>query len=717
MEQIAALLDGDSSPSKSHSFGSPPPFPGIPLRTELPTSGSQRKRKEEDDHRSVSRDDGDNDGVEVRTSTTRVPEHDGGDGDGGGGVEHARDDETHNGVDAYDVGDGVDDEVTHRIEMCVRWQFDQPISSLRVLGPVLLVGTQDGRYVAMRDLGTTAKPSSPASSRSATPPLASVSTPFSVPHSHASPLMVPAPSPSLSSSETWSVAIGGGPPNAAASSSAVVAASKGDRTPSIEMEPQTVALRQLHSVLNELNEDGRILKIPSTKASETPVVSPTRPQGSQQSQSNSRGKSSRSWRTSATSGVSTISREKMSSNGAPPIPPIRKEEAQGRMEILNEVKSLEKSYEKSLGKSLLDDEKRLGAQSPPPQASMESDKSVALVKDSSSMTSSGTKKKLQRETVSSVSQSVRDDGAVVRALDGPLIPREEPIYSSKKLDELRRGTSRGASLRTTTGGLHERLGKPAVRAPNAAAYVSPRVVNVPSLSDRADVNVGMGTPTILCPLSRIQIGDDEGGGGAGYLLGVATGAGEVRLVRVGEDGGYHEKEEGEENDDDDDYDDDDATNLQQRIQQTHHRQRRSGVVEVECVRESAGDDTPPEDILKWYHKVEAGILHMDTVCVDGLKDASLCVCSWMGQTYIITEEGKMVRYAYNRPVLAFCAGSYAPKAGQATAALVYVTNSGVEVFHGMEVDSALRDMSWEGKDAMREKEDAKVVHRALYHFQ
>lgn len=72
-------------------------------------------------------------------------------------------------------------------------------------------------------------------------------------------------------------------------------------------------------------------------------------------------------------------------------------------------------------------------------------------------------------------------------------------------------------------------------------------------------------------------------------------------------------------------------------------------------------------------QVDHLIFALSRLDVTGDGSDKIVVCAWDGHTYFLDQECNSVRFQFEEPVRAFCAGNYSLSAGTSTPSLVYAT--------------------------------------------
>lgn len=86
-------------------------------------------------------------------------------------------------------------------------------------------------------------------------------------------------------------------------------------------------------------------------------------------------------------------------------------------------------------------------------------------------------------------------------------------------------------------------------------------------------------------------------------------------------------------------------------------------------------------------QVDHQLFGLTKLDISGTGAEAVVVCSWDGQTYIVSEGGQVTRFQFDEPVCAFAAGKFCLKAGAPnTPCLVYVTLDGsrLYVYHNIQ---------------------------------
>lgn len=72
-------------------------------------------------------------------------------------------------------------------------------------------------------------------------------------------------------------------------------------------------------------------------------------------------------------------------------------------------------------------------------------------------------------------------------------------------------------------------------------------------------------------------------------------------------------------------------------------------------------------------QVDHQIFALCRLDVTGDKSDEIIACAWDGQTYILDQHRRSVRFQFEEPVRAFCTGNYSVTPGASTPSLVYNT--------------------------------------------
>ncbi|XP_014232176.1 KICSTOR complex protein ITFG2-like [Trichogramma pretiosum] len=78
-----------------------------------------------------------------------------------------------------------------------------------------------------------------------------------------------------------------------------------------------------------------------------------------------------------------------------------------------------------------------------------------------------------------------------------------------------------------------------------------------------------------------------------------------------------------------------------------------------------------DEVILWSMQVDHNISALYPLDVTGDGADEIIACTWDGQTYILDQERNSVRFQFEEPVRAFCAGSYSREPGTNTPCLVY----------------------------------------------
>ncbi|CAB0033938.1 unnamed protein product [Trichogramma brassicae] len=78
-----------------------------------------------------------------------------------------------------------------------------------------------------------------------------------------------------------------------------------------------------------------------------------------------------------------------------------------------------------------------------------------------------------------------------------------------------------------------------------------------------------------------------------------------------------------------------------------------------------------DEVILWSMQVDHNISALYPLDVTGDGADEIIACTWDGQTYILDQERNSVRFQFEEPVRAFCAGSYSRDPGCNTPCLVY----------------------------------------------
>ncbi|XP_058793852.1 KICSTOR complex protein ITFG2-like isoform X2 [Phymastichus coffea] len=78
-----------------------------------------------------------------------------------------------------------------------------------------------------------------------------------------------------------------------------------------------------------------------------------------------------------------------------------------------------------------------------------------------------------------------------------------------------------------------------------------------------------------------------------------------------------------------------------------------------------------DEIILWAMQVDHHISGLCALDVTGDEADEIIVCTWDGQTYILDQQRNSVRFQFEEPVRAFCAGMYSITPGDSSPSLVY----------------------------------------------
>jgi len=86
-------------------------------------------------------------------------------------------------------------------------------------------------------------------------------------------------------------------------------------------------------------------------------------------------------------------------------------------------------------------------------------------------------------------------------------------------------------------------------------------------------------------------------------------------------------------------------------------------------------------------QVDHQIFALCRLDVTGDNSDEIIACAWDGQTYILDQQRRSVRFQFEEPVRAFCAGNYNVTPGASSPSLVYNTfNNKVLTSHTVRID-------------------------------
>ncbi|XP_011343520.2 KICSTOR complex protein ITFG2 [Ooceraea biroi] len=80
-----------------------------------------------------------------------------------------------------------------------------------------------------------------------------------------------------------------------------------------------------------------------------------------------------------------------------------------------------------------------------------------------------------------------------------------------------------------------------------------------------------------------------------------------------------------------------------------------------------------DEIILWAMQVDHQIFALCRLDVTGDNSDEIIACAWDGQTYILDQQRRSVRFQFEEPVRAFCAGNYNVTPGASSPSLVYNT--------------------------------------------
>lgn len=83
-----------------------------------------------------------------------------------------------------------------------------------------------------------------------------------------------------------------------------------------------------------------------------------------------------------------------------------------------------------------------------------------------------------------------------------------------------------------------------------------------------------------------------------------------------------------------------------------------------------------DEIILWAMQVDRHISALCRLDVTGDGSDDIVACAWDGATYILDQQKNSVRFQFEEPVRAFCAGMYTVNAGTKSPSLVYNTFNG-----------------------------------------
>lgn len=95
-----------------------------------------------------------------------------------------------------------------------------------------------------------------------------------------------------------------------------------------------------------------------------------------------------------------------------------------------------------------------------------------------------------------------------------------------------------------------------------------------------------------------------------------------------------------------------------------------------------------DEVILWAMQVDHQIFALCRLDVTGNNSDEIIACAWDGQTYILDQQRHSVRFQFEEPVRAFCAGNYNVTPGTSSPSLVYNTfNNKIFLYYDVSLPS------------------------------